>query len=130
MTGLELLKEIRALHPHAAFVMATGVNDTNIGVQAMKEGADDYVLKPFHLDAVVASVRRALDKKRLELEVDNYRQNLEQMVKDRTKQLQAAMKRIEMTYDETLEPLGAAPRCHSPRFTFQPISTCVVQIRT
>jgi response regulator RpfG family c-di-GMP phosphodiesterase len=94
--------------PRSLCEMATGVNGTNIGVQAMKEGADDYVLKPFHLDAVVASVRRALDKKRLELEVDNYRQNLEQMVKDRTKQLQAAMKRIEMTYDETLEALGAA----------------------
>jgi DNA-binding NtrC family response regulator len=83
--------------PRSLCEMATGVNGTNIGVQAMKEGTDNYVLKPFHLDAVVASVRRALDKKRLELEVDNYRQNLEQMVKDRTKQLQAAMKRIEMT---------------------------------
>jgi putative nucleotidyltransferase with HDIG domain len=108
MTGLELLKEVRARHPHLAFVMATGVNDINIGIQAMKEGADDYVLKPFQLNAVVPTVERALDKKRLELLVENYRQNLEQLVKDRTKQLQVAMKRIELTYDETLEALGAA----------------------
>jgi len=108
MTGLELLRKIRALHPHAAFVMATGVDDVNTGIQAMKEGADDYVLKPFQLDAEVMSVRRALDKRRLELEVENYRHSLEQMVDQRTKQLQTAMKRIEMTYDETLESLGAA----------------------
>jgi len=56
----------------------------------------------------VACVERALVKKKLELEVENYRQSLEQMVDQRTKQLQAAMKRIELTYDETLEALGAA----------------------
>jgi putative nucleotidyltransferase with HDIG domain len=74
----------------------------------MKEGATDYVLKPFQLDAVVASLERGLERKRLELEVENYRKKLEQMVDQRTRQLQAAIKRIELTYDETLEALAAA----------------------
>lgn len=108
ISGLDLLKEVRRFHPHTAFLMVTGTDDVRVGVQAMKQGADDYLVKPFQLDAVMASVARALEKKRLEHEVENYRRNLEQMVEQRTKQLHAAMKRIENTYDETLEALGAA----------------------
>lgn len=108
LSGLALLQEARKKHPHSAFLMATGVDDIRVGIQAMKQGADDYLVKPFQLEAVVASVVRALEKKRLEMEVENYRKHLEAMVEQRTKQLQAAMKRIELTYDETLEALGGA----------------------
>jgi response regulator RpfG family c-di-GMP phosphodiesterase len=107
-SGLEFLQEVRKKDRVAAFLVATGVDDVRVGVEAMKQGADDYLLKPFVLDNVVASVYRALEKKRLEVELENYRQNLEQMVDQRARQLQAAMKRIELTYDETLEALGAA----------------------
>jgi cyclic di-GMP phosphodiesterase len=108
MSGLQLLETVHKKYPHSAFLIVTGVDDIRVATQAMKEGADDYLVKPFQFDAVLASVQRALKKKRLELEVEQYRQNLEQMVEQRTKQLQSAMKRIEMTYDETLAALGAA----------------------
>lgn len=108
LSGLDLLREVRAKYPRTVFLMATGENDIHVAIEAMKQGAADYLLKPFQMDAVTASVVRALEKKRLELELENYRQRLEEMVGQRTKQLQAAMKRIELTYDETLEALGAA----------------------
>jgi len=108
MSGLELLEEAHKKCPHLAFLIGTGVDEVRVGVQAMKQGAADYLLKPFQLDAVVASLQRALEKKRLEIELENYRRHLEEMVEQRTKQLHAAMKRIELTYDETLEALGAA----------------------
>ena len=108
MTGLDLLSETQTRHPHLAFVMATGEDDIRVAVDAMKHGADDYLVKPFHLDAAVESVRRALQKKRMEAELERYRHQLEDMVERRTHQLQLAMKRIEHAYDETLEALGAA----------------------
>jgi len=108
ISGLALLEEVRKRSPHVAFLMITGEGDVRVGVQAMKQGAADYLVKPLQLDAVVASVHRALEVKSLEEEVESYRRNLEQMVEDRTKQLRAAMKRIELTYDETLEALAAA----------------------
>lgn len=108
ISGLELLEEVRKQHPRMAFVIATAENDIRVGIEAMKRGAADYLVKPFQLAAVSASVGRALEKQRLEIELENHRQNLEQMVEQRTKQLQAAMKRIELTYDETLEALGTA----------------------
>lgn len=108
MSGLQLLEKLHNRHSHTAFLMATGVDDVRVGVQAMKQGAADYLVKPFQLEAVTASLERSLDRKRLEIEVENYRQNLENMVGERTQQLLNAMKHIELTYDETLEALGAA----------------------
>ena len=108
ISGLELLEQTRRLAPRTAFLMATGVGDVAVGVKAMKQGAADYLLKPFQMDAVIVSLRRALEMKRMEAELEEYRQHLEKMVEQRTKQLKAAMRRIEMTYDETLEALAAA----------------------
>ncbi len=108
ISGLELLAEAHRQFPRTAFLMATGVGDVSVGVAAMKQGAADYILKPFQMDAVVASLRRALEMKRMESELDAYRHRLEEMVEDRTNQLRAAMNRIQYTYDETLEALAAA----------------------
>ena len=108
MTGLNLLKETRKKYPRLAFLMATGEDDLRVAVEAMKQGSDDYLVKPFHLDAAVGSVRRALEKKQMELELEKYREHLEEIVDQRTRQLQIAVKRIEHTYDDTLEALGAA----------------------
>jgi response regulator RpfG family c-di-GMP phosphodiesterase len=108
ISGLDLLAEARRLAPRTAFLMATGVTDVGVGVAAMKQGAADYILKPFQMDAVVASLRRALEMKRMEAELEEYRHHLEAMVEQRTKQLKAAMRRIELTYDETLEALAGA----------------------
>jgi cyclic di-GMP phosphodiesterase len=108
MTGLELLAQVHEKYPDIAFLMATAEDDVRKGVQAMKYGAADYILKPFDLDLVLRGVNRALEKKRLEKELEEYRLHLEEMVAKRTAQLQDALLRIEQTYDETLEALGAA----------------------
>ncbi|MBI1941001.1 MAG: response regulator [Acidobacteria bacterium] len=108
MSGMELLQEVRRKYPRTVFLIVTGEDDIRIGVEAMKNGAADYLIKPFDLDGVLASLQRALEVKAMEVELENYRQNLERMVEDRTKQLEAARRRIELTYDETLEALGAA----------------------
>jgi putative nucleotidyltransferase with HDIG domain len=108
ISGLELLEATRQRAEHTAFLMATGVSDVSVGVTAMKQGATDYLLKPFDMEAVVLSLRRALEMKRLEAELAEYRLRLENMVDQRTEQLLTAMRRLEQTYDETLEALAAA----------------------
>jgi putative nucleotidyltransferase with HDIG domain len=101
LSGIQLLEEIRRTYPHVAVLMATGEADIRVGIQAMKEGADDYLVKPFQLEVAAASLDRALEKKRLEIELEGYRKDLEQKVKQRTEQLKAA-------YNETLEALADA----------------------
>jgi putative nucleotidyltransferase with HDIG domain len=88
--------------------MATGVDDVRVGVQAMKQGADDYLLKPFDIDLVLASIHRALERKNLQRELDNYRLHLEEMVSVRTRELQAALAQLEHGHAATLEALGCA----------------------
>ena len=67
-SGIQLLPEIKAAYPDTAVIMATATNDIYVAIQCMKQGAYDYITKPFDLDDVVLSVDRALEKRRLELE--------------------------------------------------------------
>lgn len=108
LSGMELLAEVRHKHPHMAFLVTTGVDDVDVGVKAMRSGADDYLVKPLRESAVVASLENALHKRRLEQEVEDYRQHLEEMVAERTHQLRAALERVEQSYEDTLQSLGAA----------------------
>ena len=108
LSGMELLMEVRHKHPYMAFLVTTGVDDVDIGVKAMRSGADDYLVKPLRESAVVASLENALHKRHLEQELEHYRKHLEEMVAARTDQLQAALKQIEQSYEDTLEALGAA----------------------
>jgi response regulator RpfG family c-di-GMP phosphodiesterase len=110
MSGMELLAKVKQIYPHVVFLMVTGVDDIRIGIQAMREGADDYIVKPLQVDAniLLASLTRALHVKRLEGEVENYRHHLEEIVAEQTQQLREALRQIERSYDHTLEVLGAA----------------------
>jgi len=89
-SGIELLPEIKASHPDIAVVMATAISDINIAIECMKQGAYDYVTKPFNLDEVVLSVGRALEKRRLELENKEYQQHLEDKVAEQAKKIRAS----------------------------------------
>jgi response regulator RpfG family c-di-GMP phosphodiesterase len=108
LSGMELLTEVRQKHPHMAFLVTTGVDDVDVGVKAMRSGADDYLVKPLRESAVVASLENALEKRRLEQEVEHYRRHLEELVAARTEQLRAALNQIEQSYEDTLQALGAA----------------------
>jgi len=72
--GNELLPEIRSTYPETAVVMASGVTDNSIIARCIKDGAQDYIRKPFHLVEVVQSINMALEKMRLELKIRNYQQ--------------------------------------------------------
>jgi putative nucleotidyltransferase with HDIG domain len=84
------------------------VDDVDVGVKAMRSGADDYLVKPLLESVVVASLERALRKRWLEQQVEAYRRHLEDMVVERTEQLQTALRQIEGSYADTLQALGAA----------------------
>src|SRR5688572_21853003 len=58
MSGLQLLEEIRARHPDTIFVLMTAFGDERTAVQALKNGAYDYIPKPFDNDDMRALVRR------------------------------------------------------------------------
>jgi putative two-component system response regulator len=86
-SGIELLPEIKASYPDTAVVMATAVAEINIAIQCMKQGAYDYISKPFNLEEVMLCIDRALEKRRLELKIREYQQHLEQKVEEQTQEI-------------------------------------------
>src|SRR6266571_351656 len=58
--GLALLDHVRQQYPHLPVVLMTAFGSVETAVRAVKQGAFDYVSKPFDIDALVATVRRAL----------------------------------------------------------------------
>jgi len=59
-SGLELLSELRLSHPSLPVIMATAYGDSERTIEAMKLGAFDYLTKPFDLDRLIETLRRAV----------------------------------------------------------------------
>jgi putative nucleotidyltransferase with HDIG domain len=105
---LSLLKEIHAVAPDVAVIVITTVADIEVAVDALQDGAYDYIVKPFSLDQVSLGVHRALEKRRLVLENRAYQKILEDQVASRTRELKEALDVLQHTYHSTLIALGTA----------------------
>ncbi len=76
MDGLQLLDEVRSRHPESLFVLMTAHGDERTAVRALKEGAYDYLPKPFDNEEVRATVRRAREVLALRAENRRLREEL------------------------------------------------------
>jgi putative nucleotidyltransferase with HDIG domain len=108
MDGLTLLSKVREEFPDIPVVMVTAVDDISVALAAIRNGAYDYLLKPFEKEQLLAMVRRALETRRLRLENLAYQTKLESLVSARTEMLRKALADLERSYDITLEALGDA----------------------
>ena len=68
MGGLELLGAISKHTPNVVTVIMTGFGTVETAIDAMKRGAYDYILKPFKVEEVVHTIRRGLEKRKLQAE--------------------------------------------------------------
>lgn len=108
LDGIGLLERTKERFPDLPVVMVTAVHDISVALAAIRNGAYDYLLKPFEREQLLATVRRALENRRLKLENRAYQTNLEALVTARTEQLRKAIGTLERSYDITLEALGDA----------------------
>src|SRR3989442_12711082 len=115
LDGIGLLERTKEKYPDMPVVMVTAVHDISVALAAIRNGAYDYLLKPFEREQLLATARRALENRRLKLENRAYQTNLEALVAARTEQLLArteqlrkAMSNLERSYDITLKALGDA----------------------
>jgi DNA-binding NtrC family response regulator len=76
-SGFEVLRAVKARHPSTEVVMMTGYATVADAVEAMKQGAYDYLEKPFDPDAAALVVQRAAERKRLRDEAASLRRELE-----------------------------------------------------
>jgi putative nucleotidyltransferase with HDIG domain len=108
LDGIGLLERTKEKYPDMPVVMVTAVHDISVALAAIRNGAYDYLLKPFEREQLLNTVSRALENRRLKVENRTYQINLESLVAARTDQLQVALGDLERSYDMTLEALGDA----------------------
>ena len=63
-SGIDAVREILALDPTARVVMVSALGQEALVMEALQAGAVDYVVKPFKPDAVVATLRKVIEKER------------------------------------------------------------------
>ncbi len=100
-SGLELLRKIKAHDADVDVIMVTGVVDVETAIGAIRDGASDYVAKPFNIEEVRIVVERTLEKRALILENRAHQIHLEEIVAQRTREL-------EKSYEATLQALVTA----------------------
>ena len=66
--GIKVLRKIREINPEIAVIMMTAYESLETAIQAIREGAYDYLIKPVGVDELIISVERALERKLLRLE--------------------------------------------------------------
>ncbi len=108
MTGVELLGLIRQQAPETSVIMITGVRDVSTAVASLRNGACDYITKPFDLLAIRRAVQHALERHRLVSLNSYYQRELERKVRERTLDLNHTLRNIEDSYQITLEALASA----------------------
>jgi response regulator RpfG family c-di-GMP phosphodiesterase len=108
MSGLEMLPRAKSLSPNSVVVMISGMQTVESAIGALRLGAFDYLMKPFDLRQVEAVVKRALEHNELIVAKQRYENHLEELVDQRTAELDQALNSLEDAYRHTLKALTAA----------------------
>ena len=108
MNGLELLEKIRFLDKETPVVLMTAYADLDVAVRAIQNGAFDFIIKPYRPPALLHTVEKGVNFKRLTQIEKNYKAELERTVEVRTAELNVALGEITHMSREIIERLTAA----------------------
>lgn len=114
MDGIELLKRVKDLNPNMMVIMVTAYPELDMAVEAMRLGAYDFIIKPADLDLILLSVRKALEKRRLEEELEAYHKHLERLVEERTAGLRQAYRVLKKAHLDSVKVLAQAIDAKDP----------------
>ena len=81
VTGIDILKKVKEVAPHTEVIIITGNSSVDSAVQAMKQGAFDYITKPIDLTELNLVVQKAYERQRLVAEVKNLRSQVNDLFK-------------------------------------------------
>ena len=103
-SGIELLSEVIAAYPDIAVIMISAVVSSDTAIACMRQGAYDYIIKPFNFHEVVLRIEHALEKRKLKIDNRAYQLHLEQKVEEQTGKLRASEVNFRNSLDNS--PLG------------------------
>jgi putative two-component system response regulator len=115
LSGVELLKRIKELDSNIQVVMVTGQQDLETVRHCLREGAYDYLVKPFDPDDLLNTVERSLERARLIRQNEEYQINLERMVLEQTVEIRQTRDIALMTLARLAESRDHATGQHLER---------------
>lgn len=104
MNGIEVVQRAKSHDPDLAVIVVTAHMEVTNAVEALRAGADDYLLKPFNLGEITVSVEKALERRRLIIENRRHQVELERRVHEATADLERINQELRRT-KEYLENL-------------------------
>ena len=87
LSGLDVLSKAHDRWPDTSVIIVTAIGDVSTAVGAMKQGAYDYIAKPFDINEVTIAVHRALERRRLVLLDRQHQRVLEERLKEQASRL-------------------------------------------
>jgi len=100
-SGLDLLKYIKAKKISAEVIMITGHGDLKLAMESLKMDAVDFITKPIDNDTLDIALKRAIDRIKSARTIQNYTQNLESLVKEKTQKLAASEQKYVRLFNES-----------------------------
>jgi diguanylate cyclase (GGDEF)-like protein len=82
MDGFEVIKRVKEINPSILIIVITGYASMDSAVRALKEGAYDYIIKPFDYDLILNSVKRAVERIKLEEKIKEEENRLREYAKE------------------------------------------------
>lgn len=99
--GIDTVQKVRDVDSHAAVVVLTGLDDEEIGLEAIQSGASDYLVKGKYLaDLLVRTIRYSLERRRMEDQLRKHREHLELEVNERTADLRKVNEQLRNEIEE------------------------------
>ncbi|HEX2709577.1 MAG TPA: HD domain-containing phosphohydrolase [Candidatus Deferrimicrobium sp.] len=117
MDGITLLDEWGKRSPGTAGIVMSANAELDTAVHVLKMGACDFITKPFNFDVLLITIENARRKKDLERQLDDYRANLEEKVKEQTDIINSMYVRSIDAMIKALEAKDFYTRGHSQRVT-------------
>jgi putative nucleotidyltransferase with HDIG domain len=115
LSGIETLRRLKKLYADVSIIIITASKEFEYARLALKEGAYDYIVKPFDISSVKSVINRAVERSRLISDVKDYQENLERKVMTQANQLISL-------YADTLEAMISAldmRECETGRHSYR-----------
>ena len=99
--GIDTVKRVHASSPDIPIIVLTGSDDQRLGIEAIKEGAEDYIIKrDLSIHIGVRTILYAVERKKMKQSLIKAQKELEVRVQERTVELAQANKKLEATVEQ------------------------------
>ncbi len=112
--GITCLKELKQLFPETEVIMATASHDIGTAVTCLQNGAYGYIVKPFDFDLLYQQVSKALEHRAMQLKINEFHDNLEKMVNERTQEVQELNKKLRANFLVSIKILLSLLEVYDP----------------